>query len=149
MQKVFGFKVNRSTLDGAIFIEGPAVTHIGSNCKCYWFRLLDNKDKKRIIWQQTWWFPLIFRKGWSLKIRFSSADPYTHKPVTQTKAFSITWLTTLSTTVSEGDFKASNRPLTFRFSPWLSPAAAEPGARLHAETPPGPPPGTGRNQRVD
>lgn len=31
-------------------------------------------------------------------------------------------------------------------APWLSRAGAGPGARLHAETPPCPPPGTGRNQ---
>lgn len=40
VQKVFGFKVNSSTLDWTVFIEGPTVTHIGFHCKCYWFRLL-------------------------------------------------------------------------------------------------------------
>lgn len=46
------------------------------------------------------------------------------------------------------EIKDKHQPAVFGFSPWLSPAAAEPGARLHAETPPGPPPGTGRNPRV-
>lgn len=44
VQKVFGFKVNSSTLDWTIFIKGPTVTHIGFHCKCYWFRLLKNKE---------------------------------------------------------------------------------------------------------
>lgn len=39
VQKVFGFKVNCRTLDWTIFIKGPAVTHIGFYCKCYWFGL--------------------------------------------------------------------------------------------------------------
>lgn len=43
VQKVFGFKVDSSTLDWTIFIKGPAVTDIGFHCKCYWLRL--SKDK--------------------------------------------------------------------------------------------------------
>lgn len=46
VQKVFGFKVNSSTLDWTVFIEGPTVTHIGFHCKCYWFRLVTKKWKQ-------------------------------------------------------------------------------------------------------
>lgn len=46
VQKVFGFKVNCSTLDWTIFIKGPTVTHIGSHRKCYWFSLWTTKKPK-------------------------------------------------------------------------------------------------------
>lgn len=46
VQKVFGFKVDGSTLDWTIFIKGSTVTHISFHCKCYWFRLLKDNESK-------------------------------------------------------------------------------------------------------
>lgn len=157
VQKVFGFKVNSGTLDRTVFIKGPTVTHIGFHCKCYWFRLLKGKENKNIndiqccMCQYTSSLPFSF----SLKISLGSIDLYEStrrlNPSVEEHPLSINMiqLFTWCASGTEGEFIDKHWPLTPGHSPWPSLEAAEPGARLHAETPPGPPPGTGRNPRVD